>query len=265
VPIGLLEEACVEIEQSTRAGCVVLTLTGRLDLGAVPVVQRAVLKRLNDEPRAIICDLAGVESIDPLCAGTFSALRHPALGWPGTALILCCAVPAVAAVLSRLRVPSRVPMYDSMELALARSHLRPPHLVERLALTPNPASAAEARAFVRQVCGRWELGGLADTATLLTSELVTNAVVHAGTPIELRLELQEPYLNISVHDRDPRAVRALRASESEHQRGLLIVDKVAKAWGVRQDPVGGKLIWCALALPAARAVRGPPGPEAPRG
>jgi anti-anti-sigma factor len=213
----------VEIVQSTRAGCVVLTLTGRLDLGAVPAVQRAVLKRLNDEPTAIICDLSGVDSIDPLCAGTFSAVRHPALGWPGTALILCCAVPAVAAVLARLRMPRRLPMYDSIE------------------------------------------GALAETATLLTSELVTNAIVHAGTPIELRLELQEPHLNISVHDHDPRAVRALRAGESEHERGLFIVDKVAKTWGVRQDPAGGKLIWFALTLPAARAVRGPPGPEASRG
>jgi anti-anti-sigma factor len=255
----------VEIVQSTRAGCVVLTLTGRLDLGAVPAVQRAVLKRLNDEPTAIICDLSGVDSIDPLCAGTFSAVRHPALGWPGTALILCCAVPAVAAVLAKLRMPRRLPMYDSIEGALARSRMRPSHLTEQLALTPNPASAAEARAFVRQVCTRWELGDLAETATLLTSELVTNAIVHAGTPIELRLELQEPHLNISVHDHDPHAVRALRAGESEHQRGLFIVDKVAKTWGVRQDPAGGKLIWFALTLPAAQAVRGPPGPEAPRG
>jgi hypothetical protein len=79
------------------------------------------------------------------------------------------------------------------------------------------------------------------------------------------LELQEPHLNIVVHDHDPRAVRALRAGESEHQRGLLIVDSVAKAWGMRQDPAGGKLIWCALALPTARPVRGRPVLGARRG
>jgi anti-anti-sigma regulatory factor/anti-sigma regulatory factor (Ser/Thr protein kinase) len=254
----------VEIEQSAGDGCVVLALTGRLDLAAVPVVQRALLKQLNEEPRAIICDLSGVPSIDPLCAGTFSAVRHPALGWPGTVLILCGAVPAVAAVLRKLRVPRRLPMYDSVEVALVRSRTRPPYLA-RLSLLPTPASAGAARAFVRHHCLGWGLGDLADIATLLTSELVTNAIVHAGTPIELRLELHEPHLNIVVHDHDPRAVRALRAGESEHQRGLLIVDSVAKAWGVRQDPAGGKLIWCALALPTARPVRGQPVPGARRG
>jgi anti-anti-sigma regulatory factor/anti-sigma regulatory factor (Ser/Thr protein kinase) len=254
----------VEIEQSARNGCVVLTLTGRLDLGAAPVVQRALLKSLNEEPTAIICDLAGVPSIDPLCAGTFSAVRHPALGWPGTTLILCDAVPAVAALLAKLHAPRRLPMYDSVEAALARSRVRPPYLVARLALLPAPTSAAAARAFVRQHCSRWGLGDLVDVATLLTSELVTNAIVHAATPIELRLELQEPHLNIVVHDHDPRAVRALRAGQSEHQRGLLIVDSVAKAWGIRQDPAGGKLIWCALPVPAAPPVRGRPAPGAPR-
>lgn len=255
----------MEIEQSARDGCVVLALTGRLDLGAAPVVQRALLRCLNEEPRAIICDLSGVTSIDPLCAGTFSAVRHPALGWPGTTLILCGAVPTVAAVLAKLRVPRRLPMYDSVEVALARSRMRPPYLVARLALVPTPTSAAAARAFVRQHCSRWGLGELADVATLLTSELVTNAIVHAASPIELQLELQEPHLNIVVHDHDPHVVRALRAGQSEHQRGLLIVDSVAKAWGVRQDPAGGKLIWCALPVPAARPVRARPGPEAPRG
>ena len=88
----------MRIQQSSRQGCAVLTLTGRLDLAAVPELQRAILKQLAEHPPAIICDLGQVEAIDPLCAGVFTSIRHPALGWPGTALVLCGTRPAVAAL-----------------------------------------------------------------------------------------------------------------------------------------------------------------------
>ena len=91
----------MRIQQSSRQGCVVLTLAGKLDLAAVPQLRRTILKQLADQPPAIICDLTQVEAIDPLCAATFSSLRHPALGWPGTALILCGAQPAVAETISQ--------------------------------------------------------------------------------------------------------------------------------------------------------------------
>jgi anti-anti-sigma regulatory factor len=66
----------MRIQQSSEHGCVVLTLA--------------------EHPTAIICDFGQVETIDPLCAGLFTSLRHPALSWPGTALVLCGVRPAVA-------------------------------------------------------------------------------------------------------------------------------------------------------------------------
>ena len=78
----------MRIQQPSRQGCAVLTLTGRLDLAAAPQVKRAILKQLAEQPPAIICDLGRVEAIDPLGAGVFASIRHPALGWPGTALVL---------------------------------------------------------------------------------------------------------------------------------------------------------------------------------
>jgi hypothetical protein len=56
---------------------------------------------LAEHPPAIICDLAQVEAIDPLCAGVFTSIRHPALGWPGTALVLSGTRPVVADTLLR--------------------------------------------------------------------------------------------------------------------------------------------------------------------
>jgi anti-anti-sigma factor len=92
----------MRIQRSSDPGCVVLTLAGRLDLAAAPQLQRAILKQLAEQPPAIICDLDQVEAIDPLCSGVFTSIRHPALGWPATALVLCGTQPAVADTLAQL-------------------------------------------------------------------------------------------------------------------------------------------------------------------
>ncbi len=244
--------AAVRIEQSSHKGCVVLSLTGRLDLGAAPQVQRAILKQLAKHPAAVICDLGQVDGIDPLCAGLFSSLRHPALGWPDSALVLCCAQPEIADTLARLEVAGRpLAMYRSLDEALANARSRPPHLRERLALGPVPSAARAGRVFVREVCGRWGLDALAEPATLLASELVTNAVLHARTALELRVELRGRRLHVAVRDDDesPPRMPATR-DDGGGGLGLLVVDRLAKAWGVRQSASGGKVVWCSLELPA---------------
>jgi anti-anti-sigma factor len=72
-------KAAMRIEQSSQQGSVVLSLAGRIDLETAPQLQRAVLKQLAEQPRAIICDLRQVEAIDPLCAGVFTSILHRTL------------------------------------------------------------------------------------------------------------------------------------------------------------------------------------------
>jgi len=146
--------AATRIQQSSRQGCVVLTLAGPLDLAAASRLQRAILKQLAQHPPAIICDLGQVEAIDPQCAGVFTSIRHPALGWPGTALVLCGARRTVADTLDRLRVPQHLATYPSLDQALRNARARPRRLRERLALGPVPTAARASRAFVR----RWSCG-----------------------------------------------------------------------------------------------------------
>ena len=247
----------MRIQQSSRQGCVVLSLAGRLDLAAAPQLQRAILKQLAQQPPAIICDLSRVEAIDPLCAAVFASIRHPALQWPGTALMLCGARPPVIDTLRQSGMADSLAMYASLDQALAMVGTRPPWLRERLTLEPVAAAARIGRSFVREVCGRWGLEGLAWPAALLASELVTLAVAHARTAMELRVELRRRWLQVAVRDQDPNLLGILAARE-ETDRGLalLVMDQVATAWGVRQDAAGGKTAWCALELP--------PSPQATR-
>ncbi|QIG44971.1 SpoIIE family protein phosphatase [Nocardioides anomalus] len=85
-----------------------------------------------------------------------------------------------------------------------------------------------------------------EDALLVTSELVTNAVLHAEAPVELRLVSSRTELRIEVHDRE--ASQPLRRSpdlDDEHGRGLTIVAALSTHWGTR--PSGsGKVVWAVL-------------------
>ncbi|MFI8895308.1 SpoIIE family protein phosphatase [Streptomyces paradoxus] len=130
-----------------------------------------------------------------------------------------------------------------------------------------------ARALVRAALTEWAgLGlpgaehltdGLADDASLVVSELVTNAVVHAGTDVEMecRLEGDTPdtaALVVEVSDHHPS--RAPRGSEPEtphdtpeHGRGLRLVGALSEAWGITYR-TGRKTVWARL--PAAGCAAG---------
>ena len=110
-----------------RDGCIVVGLTGSINAFTAPQVQRMLLKDLGERPYAIICDLGGVDAIDPVCATVFSTVaNHPSSDWPATAFLLCGARPGVAEVLDRLAVPHFLPMYDTVEDTLDQVAARPP-------------------------------------------------------------------------------------------------------------------------------------------
>jgi anti-sigma regulatory factor (Ser/Thr protein kinase) len=92
------------------------------------------------------------------------------------------------------------------------------------------------------------LGVLAEAATLLTSELVTNGVRHAGTGMRLAVSrADERTVRIAVTDRAPEADLRPRVSpdDAEGGRGLFLVEQLASGWGSYADG-DGKTVWFEL-------------------
>jgi hypothetical protein len=79
----------MRIEQTSRQGCVVLTLAGRLDVAAVPQLQRVILKQLAEHPPAIICHLGQMEGSIRCAPGCSAPSAIPP--WAGQAQPWCCA------------------------------------------------------------------------------------------------------------------------------------------------------------------------------
>jgi anti-sigma regulatory factor (Ser/Thr protein kinase)/anti-anti-sigma regulatory factor len=218
-------------------------------------VQRTLAKDLAEQPYGLICDLSGVDHLDPVCATVFATVvNHPASRWPTTGFALCGARPLVAEVLGRLQVSDFLPVYSNVDEALDVVVARPPYLREELVLAPTATAAAAARNFVRQVCRYWELAlpdaTVVQRAVLLANELVTNAVVHARTELRVRLELRGDRLHVAVRDGSPRLLRLVAVPDPEALggRGLWLVEQLAVGWGVKRHPDGGKVVWCTINL-----------------
>jgi anti-anti-sigma factor len=242
----------MQITHFTRDGCLVVALTGKITVATAPQIQRELLKDLAEGPSAIICDLSGVDTLDPVCATVFATVaNHPVSRWPATSLLLCGGQPAVAKVLGSLGVRHVLPLYDNLQEAIDAAGARPGYLRDELRLAPTPTAVAAARRFVGETLQSWGLGPpdteLSEQAQLLADELVTNAVVHARTNTRLRLELGGELLHIAVGDLDPRLPRLLPDDpQAQGGRGLRLVEWVAAAWGAQLHPGGGKVVWCTL-------------------
>ncbi|MGX1272737.1 SpoIIE family protein phosphatase [Streptomyces phaeoluteigriseus] len=120
---------------------------------------------------------------------------------------------------------------------------------------PVGRSVATARAFVRDTLQGWGYADIIDDAVVLTSELVTNAVVHAGTHADLLCLRHEDGVRIEVADRYPEREIPLQGSlatmgspDREGGRGLQLCAAIAARWGVDYTPTH-KTVWFQLDLP----------------
>ena len=110
------------------------------------------------------------------------------------------------------------------------------------------ASVARARDFVAAQLRAWRADRLLVDALIVTSELATNAIIHADPPCRLRLSLHSNTLRIDVRD-GGRGTPEPRAPDGtgEGGRGLQLVSALATAWGVQDVAGEGKLVWAELA------------------
>ena len=121
----------------------------------------------------------------------------------------------------------------------------------QMVLPVSEHSARLARRVARTVLAAWQLPDTQETAVLLLSELVMNAIQHARPTetIVVELEAVKSCLRIEIANQDPRWPQPRTPDESaESGFGFLLLDALASRWGVRQT-AAGKAVWAELEPP----------------
>ncbi|OWA20837.1 ATP-binding SpoIIE family protein phosphatase [Streptomyces sp. CS057] len=186
---------------------------------------------------------------------------------------------------------------DTVRPGITRTgHAHGPRLASRTSLPGIPLAPSAARRFVRAALAEWTGLGvpaavgfsdrLADDAVTVTNELVTNAVVHAGTTVDLVLGLEEeggdePSAALVLEVTDHHPARPVSGDESgadpgpaevrpgelpdpaEYGRGLQLVATLADSWGITYR-TGLKTVWARLPVDDWSAPAAPPDGEALR-
>ncbi|MEV6400589.1 SpoIIE family protein phosphatase [Streptomyces sp. NPDC051907] len=116
----------------------------------------------------------------------------------------------------------------------------------------DPEALRSARHMVRAAVRAWGAAERADEIELAADEMITNALMHTdgGAIVTVRvLSGQERRLRVEVEDRSSALPRRREAGESGVSgRGLMLVDRLAEAWGV-ESRGSGKCVWCEFIIP----------------
>lgn len=230
-----------------RLPVAVVCLDGELTPLSSQVARMALLEALVAEPTSVIIDLSGVTSVDDVALTVFPALAETAAQWPGAPVMLSSPVPEVADALDRMAVTQRLPVHSTLREAVAMAAKAPVPLRVHTRLQPTVEAPRIARELAYDACWDWGVPDAAVPVKIVSSELVTNAVRHAGTMVDVTVSLRDHRVRVSVRDGVPELARMQSPTESEeHGRGLLIVDSLAAAWG--NTPFGGgKTVWATVA------------------
>jgi serine phosphatase RsbU (regulator of sigma subunit) len=134
---------------------------------------------------------------------------------------------------------------DDVALLAASLSGIPADRVANWIMTPSARSPGIVRRMVRGLLEKWDLAENTETAELLATELVTNAVRYASGPISVRL-MHTDSLVCEVRDDDHHLpVLVNPCSTQEGGRGIMLVSRLARRWGVSRIPTG-KVVWFEL-------------------
>ena len=236
----------------------ILEVTGRL-AEVDQDLDRSIEHALAEGPRGVVCDLTAVtERPDADALKVLAAAGRHVRDWRGIPVAVAYPDPQVRQALSADPRGAHLILKAAKLPAVAAVLATPKPAVERLHLVPHPTAPRASRDFVSRALAGLGLGRFAPTASLVVSELVTNAMDHAGTDMDVTLEANPEALRLSVRDHHPDMPRQREAGLDPHGRGLHIVAGLSQAVGVLPTYDGGKVVWAVLHAPQT-------GPRQPRG
>jgi hypothetical protein len=188
-----------------------------------------------------VIDVADLHTDSDLPLSVFRVIRRYAANWPAIPVVLAGPTPAMAERLRRTGLPVCTTVVEAVAAAEG------PPAVARADRTfvPGKGAPSEARALIGDVCRAWRIPEALDSALVVLSEMVTNAIVHASGLVHVTAVLRRPHLHLVVRDHStepPRRAPTLGPSLSLSGRGLPLLDAMCTSWGYLSNDTG-KAVW----------------------
>lgn len=253
----MTEDSTVDALMDHHTGIVELTVRGQWTRKLNVTAYRVVQKCMAEHPAGLALDLRGLDDPHAGSAPLWMTVAAQGGQLQPPVPVIACLSPAsrLAGRLRRLGASRQLPIFDTVQLArTAITSHRPTTSQVRLELPPVPASVGHARRIVTAACTEWGMSGLLPRALLVVSELVANAVLHVGGPIDVVISHRgrlrraatrgTTSLHLAVHDGEARM-----PPPDGHGRGLRLVAVAADGWGHLPTRTG-KVVWAILREPA---------------
>ncbi|HKE64577.1 MAG TPA: ATP-binding protein [Micromonosporaceae bacterium] len=237
------------VEHDFETGLAYVRLRGILDLASAPRARTAVLKCAAEHPQAVIVDLDRVIVASQTPLLVFATVSRLLIDH-GVAMLIVANPHTPIGKSVRRALSGRVAVHSTRRDAVEATAKgpAPPHRVH-VHLPMSPTSPAVARALAKYACESWDVRDIADSAQIVASELVSNAVVHARTDLDVTFILRANYLVIQVRDRGkqslPRPTHGQYTPGADHGRGLALVARLTSSWGHSVGP-HGKTVWATI-------------------
>lgn len=249
----------ISVERDLDANVTVLRPTGPLDLATAVTMRSALMKAIAECPLAVIVDMSACRPASAVALTVFASSARASRSLPAVAMLLCGERHEPrdgSRAVTQGGVPwhlTRAGALDAVEATRARQRR------VRLAGRDSLRFPSLAREAVADACEHWGFPELETSAVLITSELVTNAVRHAGGEVGFEAMVRGDFLHLRVRDGSP-LPPLVRPSSSEpgddtpdRGRGLPIVAHYSTAWGwVRGADGASKVVWATVRVRSAR-------------
>lgn len=211
-------------------------------------VDHAVQLALAECPRGVVVSLTGPldgtreQALDVLA----STGRHVA-PWPATPVVLATRDPFAAGVFAGRAGAQHLTHASSMLHGWTQVMTRRATVTAQVRLGSGAVASRNARRFLIRCCLDWGLNQQLASGPLVVSELVTNAIQHANTDIDVVLATHDGRLRVGVRDRSPAPPVTRHAPpDATGGRGLRVVEALARASGAWPTVDGGKFVWAVL-------------------
>lgn len=229
------------------SGSTTITLAGTLNPAEKPRLADLLHHGGLDAPLALIVDLNAITTSD--AAAVAALLSRWVTGRPdGPELVLSVNPLTPTGRLLHSTLGRQTTVRSATTEGPTKNESSDPRRAH-LRLAADRRSPAAGRRLVAQHCHAWGMHSTADRAMVIASELISNAVLHAETDVDITVTALAGSLRISVRDRAPQAPRSVVVTDPgqlpEGGRGLPIISALATDWGFFAFG-DGKTVWAQI-------------------